>query len=1086
MPGKRRNHSTGRVVSPGAAEARRLAFQIFASSFPDHSDGFRRPPAPPPAASSLRTLTAAMGPRRGLIGAAGAAATLFLLTATPSLADCATTSPGTVTCSPGGSGGGYSGGPAAITVSSGTTINSQGISVSGAGDTSIVNNGNINGSLTGTVAGAPMSNMSIYVTGGGNVSIDENGSINQNIGVNGSTGTNTLIVRAGHSVNTTAMSGLNNTVDNSGMFNSSLTLTSGAGGQNSITNRVGAQLNTIVLNGTNNAIDNAGTINQSITQVGTGTNSIINRSGAVISGVIDTTGGGASVDRIDNAGTINNGVKLGDGNDYFVNRPSGTSGNNPPVANGTIDMGAGNDYFVMAGGTVNGQVLMGPGTDTVGISAGRITSSVDAGDGNDFIFWSGGNVSSGLFAGTGNDSAIFTNLTSANLTPGLPIDGGLGTDRLAWQNSSNGPNGTDVGSITNWETVSLQQGSHLTFEYGGDALVLGDAGTGTGTLTIGDSSSSVLAGSTDVHTVTAAVAGNPVTVNNSGTIDMTTNSTSDTNRFVVMGNYAGFNGVLALQTYLAADSDVLSDQLVINGANGGGSATGTTLLDITNFGGPGDQTSGNGILVVSALNGATTSAGAFALAGPVSAGIYDYELFQGGLTPNPATDNNWYLRSSIISPPPSPPVSPPPVPPVPPVSPPPPVPPPLTPPPPPPPQTPPPPPSPPAPPPGGGASPPPPPVSPPVSPPPAPVVPPPPPTPPASPPPPPPSPVAPLPPAPPPPPPGGPPPSGDIPLVRPEIPGYIVAPLLAAEMGLAELDTFHKRQGDQSLLDAYGEHPRGWGRAFGQSFSSAWSPQIENMTYQIDPKFDGRMSGLQVGMDIFGRRNDDGSQDRAGLFYAHSQADGEVTANSLARTQIATGHLSVIGDGLGAYWTYIGRQGWYLDAVGIANWLSGGATSYRGVGDRMDGYSVLASAEAGVPLVINETWTIEPQAQLIWQRVALGSASEPYTSIDYANLDGFTGRLGARVEANTKIDEHPAKFFASADFWHQFTTQSSVQFNDVGINTAVGGTSLELQAGLDAEISKTVSAFGGINYSTGLDGQAQRSFGANVGLRVKW
>ena len=83
-------------------------------------------------------------------------------------------------------------------------------------------------------------------------------------------------------------------------------------------------------------------------------------------------------------------------------------------------------------------------------------------------------------------------------------------------------------------------------------------------------------------------------------------------------------------------------KLVVNG----GTATGTTSLDISNVGGPGAETTGNGILVVNAINGAMT-AGAFTLDNPeLRAGGFDYRLFQGGI--NGTDPNDWFLRSSFI------------------------------------------------------------------------------------------------------------------------------------------------------------------------------------------------------------------------------------------------------------------------------------------------------------------------------------------------------------------------------------------------------------------------------------------------------
>jgi outer membrane autotransporter protein len=110
-------------------------------------------------------------------------------------------------------------------------------------------------------------------------------------------------------------------------------------------------------------------------------------------------------------------------------------------------------------------------------------------------------------------------------------------------------------------------------------------------------------------------------------------------------NYAGTGGEINLNTYLGADGSP-SDKLIISG----GTATGATSLMIHNTTGPGAETTGNGILVVNAISGGTTAAGAFTLDNAeLRGGAFDYRLFRGGL--NGSDSNDWFLRSSFIVPP---------------------------------------------------------------------------------------------------------------------------------------------------------------------------------------------------------------------------------------------------------------------------------------------------------------------------------------------------------------------------------------------------------------------------------------------------
>jgi type V secretory pathway adhesin AidA len=189
----------------------------------------------------------------------------------------------------------------------------------------------------------------------------------------------------------------------------------------------------------------------------------------------------------------------------------------------------------------------------------------------------------------------------------------MGNDELFWVNSSNSAaNGVHVNDLLGWEAISLTEGSELRFNTGSDDMILGDAATGTGSLFI-DASSSVDFGNGSAHEIRPAVSGERVSVVNAGTIDLSSDATVE-DGLTIIGNYFGDSGRVLLDTFLAGDGSP-SDLLVIDG----GTATGITALDITNIGGLGAETTGSGILVVDAINGATTD-NAFVLAGPVVAG----------------------------------------------------------------------------------------------------------------------------------------------------------------------------------------------------------------------------------------------------------------------------------------------------------------------------------------------------------------------------------------------------------------------------------------------------------------------------------
>lgn len=140
------------------------------------------------------------------------------------------------------------------------------------------------------------------------------------------------------------------------------------------------------------------------------------------------------------------------------------------------------------------------------------------------------------------------------------------------------------------------------------------------------------------------------TIENAGTITFTAEQSDTTGtrlfaassdstftpRTLTTTSLVGQGGTINMNINLA-NPDFPADMLVIDG----GQATGKTWLNFTNAGdaGLGLATTGDGIKVVDAINGATTDAGAFALGSKLQAGAYNYVLNHG------AADENWYLSS---------------------------------------------------------------------------------------------------------------------------------------------------------------------------------------------------------------------------------------------------------------------------------------------------------------------------------------------------------------------------------------------------------------------------------------------------------
>ncbi|MGY8662713.1 autotransporter outer membrane beta-barrel domain-containing protein [Bradyrhizobium sp. UFLA05-109] len=262
--------------------------------------------------------------------------------------------------------------------------------------------------------------------------------------------------------------------------------------------------------------------------------------------------------------------------------------------------------------------------------------------------------------GSGGQARFITNaggtfdisgLTNGGTTAGSIEGAGnyvLGTNTLTV-----GGNGlsTEVSGVISGSGGSLVKVGTGTLTLSGANTYSGDTTIRGGTLAAGAVNAFSAASHTVVETGgTLALQGFNQTLNNglenAGTVQLgVPGVTAPGTTLTVAGNYVGGNGILALNSFLGTDGSP-SDRLIING----GTATGSTGILVTNVGGPGMLTTANGILVVNAINGATTP-GAFTLANPeLRAGAYDYHLFQGSppTINDPTVANDWFLRSTFI------------------------------------------------------------------------------------------------------------------------------------------------------------------------------------------------------------------------------------------------------------------------------------------------------------------------------------------------------------------------------------------------------------------------------------------------------
>ncbi|EBH8768927.1 autotransporter adhesin Ag43 [Salmonella enterica subsp. enterica serovar Freetown] len=324
------------------------------------------------------------------------------------------------------------------------------------------------------------------------------------------------------------------------------------------------------------------------------------------SGRLSVAAGGKASDVIINAGGA-----------LVTNTAADVSGTNR-LGNFSVDSVSGNASNVVLENGGRLDVLTGDAADTTMVDKGGVLTVNNGGTATNVTMNEGG----ALIADSGST------VSGTNARGEFSIDAASGKARGLW--------------LENGGHFSVKSGAvaeNTTVGSGGE-LNVGTGGGLSGTTSLTENANLTITGDV-VSTGTIENAGSiTFAPEQSGKVMARLSAASSDNAFtprtLTTTNLVGQGGTINMNINLA-NSDFPADMLVIDG----GQATGKTWLNFTNAGdaGLGLATTGNGIKVVDAINGATTDAGAFALGKKLQAGAYNYVLNHG------TADENWYLSS---------------------------------------------------------------------------------------------------------------------------------------------------------------------------------------------------------------------------------------------------------------------------------------------------------------------------------------------------------------------------------------------------------------------------------------------------------
>ncbi|RZL60821.1 MAG: autotransporter outer membrane beta-barrel domain-containing protein [Variovorax sp.] len=326
-------------------------------------------------------------------------------------------------------------------------------------------------------------------------------------------------------------------------------------------------------------------------------------------------------------------------------------------------------------------------------------------------------------------------------------------------------------------------------------------------------------------------------------------------------------------------------------------------------------------------------------------------------------------------------------------------------------------------------------------------------------------------------------PAFQIPLYRAEAPLFAALPEQLRQGNLAMLGNRHQRLGDDDVTTAgagIGDR-RAWGRIVSTDLDIGQTGTVSSAS-------SGRLSGFQAGTDLFAN-----AQWRAGVYVGRLEGDMQVNGFARGVHRLHVGGNSLRSDYLGVYGSWTADSGLYADAVlqGSRHRYDvsplGAYASSHGKGD-----SLLASVEVGQAFALAGAWKIEPQLQLVHQRVDLDAVNIGGAQVRQDSDNGWLLRAGVRVKGEIATGAGTLQPYARLNVYRRGSGTDTASFAGPAATTAIasgtGGTSTELAAGATLALGARTSLYGEIGklWASGGEARVASSVQGSVGVRVRW
>ncbi|WP_085745827.1 autotransporter outer membrane beta-barrel domain-containing protein [Pseudomonas sp. R45(2017)] len=276
--------------------------------------------------------------------------------------------------------------------------------------------------------------------------------------------------------------------------------------------------------------------------------------------------------------------------------------------------------------------------------------------------------------------------------------------------------------------------------------------------------------------------------------------------------------------------------------------------------------------------------------------------------------------------------------------------------------------------------------------------------------------------------------------------------------------------------------PSAWDQLYGQTSRQA-------QTDVLSPGFATSGTGDFKGPAVLTLKSSSGHTQQLGLIGGVNQikANGSGLITSRALADPNTDTLNLQGQSLGAYYSLSGPQGWHVDLSASGGRVSGFSRNEQGARLATEGSAMTLSVEGGFPIGLGENWVVEPQAQLINQRITLDTPYAGSGNASSSDITSWSGRVGARLKGSYDLNGLPVEPYVRTNLWHTVYTGDTVTLDQVDkISSSRKSSTVEVGLGLVARMTPTVSVYVSADYSSDVDDNDLNGLIGSLGVRMRW